>query len=302
MATKGLVASIIQFLTQQLEEGDITADSRESLEVAIQCLESAYNVQASDALPNFNLQSAYQAAADSARPIIKKEATAEEKAEAERLKTEGNNFMKEEKPHDALRSYTKAIELDGSKAVYYCNRAAVHSKMGNHQLAIKDAMTALSIDPSYSKAYARMGLAYSSLLKHKEARDCYQKASEMEPDNECYKNNIQLAEEKLAAPQTGNPAGLCGLGAAFGNIDVGSLVEHPTFVNMAREIFNGPDAMNIMNYFAAGDVEGSSRSIEAIMEAGQRFMEEMRMTNPDLVENLRRQMQGPNDPQPPQNN
>lgn len=109
MAVKGLVASIIKFLTQQLEEGDITADSRESLEVAIQCLESAYNVQASEALPNFNLQSAYQAAADSAKPVIKREATAEEKAEADRLKTEGNNFMKEDKPQEALRSYTKYV-------------------------------------------------------------------------------------------------------------------------------------------------------------------------------------------------
>lgn len=160
----------------------------------------------------------------------------------------------------------RAIELDGSKAVYYCNRAAVHSKMGNHQLAVKDAMTALSIDPSYSKAYARMGLAYSSLEKHKEAKECYQTASEMEPDNECYKNNIQLAEEKLAAPQTANPARLCGLGA-LGNIDVGSLVEHPTFVNMAREIFNDPGTMNVMNYLATGDVERSTQSIEAIIEA-----------------------------------
>ena len=107
MAVKGLVASIIQFLTQQLEEGDITADSRESLEVAIQCLESAYNVQAADASPNFNLFSAYKAAIEKAGPSAKRQATAEEKAEADRLKNEGNNFMKEDKPQEALQSYTK---------------------------------------------------------------------------------------------------------------------------------------------------------------------------------------------------
>lgn len=109
MVVKGLVASIIQFLTQQLEDGDITADSRESLEVAIQCLESAYNVQASDSPPNLNLYSVYKTAVESNSPSIKREATAEEKVEAERLKNEGNNFMKEDKFQEALQSYTKCV-------------------------------------------------------------------------------------------------------------------------------------------------------------------------------------------------
>jgi len=299
MVVKGLVASIIQFLTQQLEEGDITADSRESLEVAIQCLESAYNVQASDAPANFNLFNTYKTAVENAGPSIKREATAEEKAEAERLKNEGNNFMKEDKAQEALQSYTKAIALDGSKAVYYCNRAAVHSKMGNHQQAIKDSMTALSIDPSYSKAYARMGLAYSSLEKHKEAKECYQKASEMEPDNECYKNNIQLAEEKLAQQGVSN-MGLCGPGG-LSNMDLSSIIGNPAFVNMARQMFTDPGMRNMMSFLTSGDVEQGAR-MEALIEAGHRLVDEIQTANPELIESLRRQMRGPNDPEPPQKN
>lgn len=33
--------------------------------------------------------------------------------------------MKAERYADALQCYTKAIELDGSNAVFYCNRFAV---------------------------------------------------------------------------------------------------------------------------------------------------------------------------------
>lgn len=109
MAVKGLVAAIVQFLTQQLEEGDITADSRESLEVAIQCLESAYNVQASDTPTSLNLYDVYKSAAENAQPQMIPEVTTEAKAEAERLKNEGNTLMKAEKHHDALANYTKYI-------------------------------------------------------------------------------------------------------------------------------------------------------------------------------------------------
>ena len=109
MAVKGLVAAIVQFLTQQLEDGDITADSRESLEVAIQCLESAYNVQASDTPANFNLHKVYKSLVDTATPSLAEEATADAKAHAQKLKNEGNAFMKAEKHHEAIANYTKYI-------------------------------------------------------------------------------------------------------------------------------------------------------------------------------------------------
>merc|ERR1719341_3129680 len=53
------------------------------------------------------------------------------------------------------------------------------------------------MDPSYSKAYGRMGLAHSSLEKHREAVENFKKALELEPDNESYKSNLQIAEDKV---------------------------------------------------------------------------------------------------------
>lgn len=51
----------------------------------------------------------------------------------------------------------RAIKLDGSNKVFYCNRAAAYSKMENHYLAVEDCKRALDMDPKYGKAYGRMG-------------------------------------------------------------------------------------------------------------------------------------------------
>jgi len=51
----------------------------------------------------------------------------------------------------------RAIELDPSEKIFYCNRAAAHSKLGNHFMAVEDCQRAIDMDPNYSKAYGRMG-------------------------------------------------------------------------------------------------------------------------------------------------
>lgn len=301
MAVKGLVAAIVQFLTHQLEDGDITADSRESLEVAIQCLETAYSVQASDTPAKFNLYEVYKAAVENAKPDLGPEATPEAKAEAERYKNEGNALVKAEKLEEAINNYTKAIELNAHNAVYYCNRAAVYSKLGNHHQAIKDCHTALSIDPMYSKAYGRLGLAYSSLERHKEAKESYQKALEMEPDNESHRNNLQLAEEKLARQCVCN----MGLGGTTGSLpDLSAMYNNPALISMVQQILSDPAMQNIIsNLFSRTNVEHRERRMEALIEAGLQLAQEMQSENLELMETIRRQMGGnPNDPDPPQHN
>jgi tetratricopeptide (TPR) repeat protein len=46
----------------------------------------------------------------------------QDRQEAERLKNEGNDYMKREQYEEALKSYTKAIQLDSSNAAFFCNR------------------------------------------------------------------------------------------------------------------------------------------------------------------------------------
>ncbi|XP_003424668.1 small glutamine-rich tetratricopeptide repeat-containing protein alpha [Nasonia vitripennis] len=285
MIYKNLVSSIIKCLKQLMEQDNLAADARESLEVSIQCLESAYGVQGSDANENFDILSIYKTQQCNNTPF---EATPDAKAEAERLKNEGNALMKNEKYHEALANYSKAIELDSQNAVYYCNRAAVYSKIGNHHHAIKDCNTALEFDPSYSKAYGRLGLAYTSLNKYKEAKENYRKALELEPDNESLKNNLQIAEEKLI--QNSNESALDGHAPSNNsNMDLSSLLSNPALMNMARQMLSDPTMQNMMSNLMSGNVEQGGR-MDALIEAGQQLAQQMQSANPDLIDSLRRQM------------
>lgn len=332
-----MVYSIVQFCQQELQAEDLSDDAKESLEVASQCLQSAYalttedkHLEVSKSLPGI-----FQEATKN-EPLHKKSPpSAADKEEAERMKTEGNNLMRTEKFVEALEMYSKAIELDSGNPVFYCNRAAAHSKMNNHHLAIEDCQRAIDMDPTYSKAYGRMGLANSSLEKHREAVENFKKALELEPDNESYKSNLQIAEDKVkygAAPAVpaanpmfpGMPAGM----------DLAGFLNNPALMNMATTMLQDPNMQNMMSQMmgggggmppgmpqipgmpqmpgmpaaggGAGGAPGAPADMAGLLQAGQQLARQMQDSNPELVEQLRRQMggagQGPPFPPPPGGN
>uniref|UniRef100_A0A8I3NID6 Small glutamine-rich tetratricopeptide repeat-containing protein alpha n=1 Tax=Canis lupus familiaris TaxID=9615 RepID=A0A8I3NID6_CANLF len=238
---KRLAYAIIRFLHDQLRHGGLSSDAQESLEVAIQCLETAFGVTVEDhdlALPQ-TLPEIFEAAAagkevpQDLRSPERTPPSEEDSAEAERLKTEGNEQMKVENFEAAVHFYGKAIELNPANAVYFCNRAAAYSKLGNYTGAVQDCERAICIDPSYSKAYGRMGLALSSLNKHTEAVAYYKKALELDPENETYKSNLKIAELKLR--ETPSPTG------GVGSFDIAGLLNNPSFMSMhVRDDFGRP--------------------------------------------------------------
>ena len=46
----------------------------------------------------------------------------EDKAKAEEYKNRGNELMREDKFCEACEAYSKAIKLDETNPIYYCNR------------------------------------------------------------------------------------------------------------------------------------------------------------------------------------
>ncbi|CAN7976020.1 small glutamine-rich tetratricopeptide repeat-containing protein beta [Ixodes scapularis] len=302
---KRLVLSIVQFLRQQLQTADLSSDAKESVEVAVQCLETAYGVSIDD-LSNDSLLVS-RTLLDIFREVVVQEhaqvhetlpePTEAQRAEAEKYKQEGNNMMKLEMYTAALECYTKAISLDGNNAVYYCNRAAAHSKLNNHADAIEDCQRALDIDPKYGKAYGRIGLAYASLNEHQRAKECYQKAVELDPENQSYINNLRVAEEKLRGmPSPGNGdarrAGGVGGGAPM---DFGSLLNNPTLMNMAATLMQDPTMQNMMAGLMSGGMsQNTGGGLDALLQAGQQLASQMQASNPELVEQLRRHMSNSN--------
>ncbi|TRY82612.1 hypothetical protein DNTS_032565 [Danionella cerebrum] len=307
--TKRLAFSIIQFLHDQLSSGDLSSDAQESLEVAIQCMETSFgiSVEDKDLAVSQSLSEIFASATELECTSLQEKAhqpsgspSEEQLAEAERLKTDGNDQMKVENYSAAVEFYTKAIQLNPQNAVYYCNRAAANSKLGNYAGAVQDCECAIGIDPSYSKAYGRMGLALASLNKYSEAVSYYKKALELDPDNESYKVNLQIAEQKMRETQS-TPAG------GLGGVDLAGLLSNPGFMNMASNLMNNPQVQQLVSGMMSGAYSpvpnatspaapaaaaggGGANDLSGLIQAGQQFAQQMQQQNPELIEQLRTQM------------
>lgn len=79
--------------------------------------------------------------------------------------------------------------------MFYCNRAATYSRLGVFQRAADDCYMALRYEPRYSKAYGRLGMAMSKLGHPGRAVQAYQRALELEPWNQDYASNLELAQQ-----------------------------------------------------------------------------------------------------------
>lgn len=312
---KFFVRAFLRFLNGQLQQPNISSDSRESLEVAIQCLENVYEIppaadgdgsasaeapaaddDAANPLNHIDLFELYRGAFTNVSP--------ERKQEAETLKNEGNRLMKEEKYQEALNTYGRAISLDATNPVFYCNRAAAFSRLGDYQRAAEDCRMSLRYDPNYSKAYGRLGLAYSKMNKHEQALEAYQSAIRIEPDNQDYKNNMSVTQqrlEELRVAPGGTGSGSAGAGAAaaaglpnlgnlggaggLGGIDFAAALNNPALVNMATRMMGDPSIQNML-----GQLSGMN-NVDALLETGRQLAMQMSSQNPDVFANVIRQME-----------
>lgn len=287
---KFFVRSFIRFLNGQLEQPNFSSDSRESLEVAIQCLENVYEIGQEEGdnsqenpLNHIDLFEVYRSTFTNVSP--------ERKQEAENLKNEGNRLMKEEKYHEALNTYSKAINQDATNPVFYCNRAAAYSRLGDYQSAADDCRMSLRYDPNYSKAFGRLGLAYSKMNKHEQALEAYQNAIRIEPDNQDYKNNMSVTQQRLeelrSAPAgAAAAAGLPNMGAAgLGGIDFAAALNNPALVSMATRMMGDPSIQNML-----GQLSGMN-NVDALLETGRQLAMQMSSQNPDVFANVIRQME-----------
>ncbi|CAB3233939.1 unnamed protein product [Arctia plantaginis] len=294
---KIVAASIVNFLKRQLEGDTLSVDSRESVEVGVQCIETAFELGPEDNARGVDL---LQLIRQQRTPLSA--APKADRADAERLKNEGNDLMKSDKHREALEKYSRAIELDSANPVYYCNRAAAYFRLGEHEAAVADCTAALALQPDYGKAHGRLGLALTALERHREARAAFARASQLEPENESYRQNLRLADELLQQRGERPP------------LDLGGLLQNPALLNMATEMLADPNMQNIISGLMSGNgatpgagglagVGGGPAGpggMTALLEAGQALAQHMQAANPELVEQLRRQVRPPGGPQPPQ--
>ncbi|UJR21802.1 hypothetical protein I4U23_024880 [Adineta vaga] len=321
LAKQRLIFSILKFLDKEIQSESVNGERRESIEVAVQCIETAFEVSLANPPNDLNRSEPIDLLSlVSNKTSMNVPLTDDMRQQADKFKNQGNDFVKQEKYKEALDAYNSAIQIDPNNTIYYCNRqviirlAAAHNKLNNNEQALNDCFRSIEIDPNYSKAYGRLGVIYLSLDKVHEALDAYKQAHALESTNENYKQSIKLCEDRLngannpgasAAAAAGGfnlPPMFSSLlgGAGGGTPDMMSLFNNPALMNMASQFVQNPQVQGLMANLVTnlGGQEGGQVGLETLLQTGQRMASELSATNPDLIESLRRNIGN----QPPSNN
>eukprot|EP00775_Hariotina_reticulata_P010471 gene10471-10629_t len=106
-----------------------------------------------------------------------------QKVEAAQEKELGNKAFAGKDYSRALTHFTRCIELDPKNAIFYSNRSAAAANLSRFDDALSDAKTVLRLKPGWVKGHARAAAAYMGLQLYSEAKEQYEKAVKLEPDD-----------------------------------------------------------------------------------------------------------------------
>ena len=115
---------------------------------------------------------------------------------AEALKEAGNKLFSEGRYPAAIASYTAALEIAPSAALF-CNRAFAHLKCENYGSAMADADAALALDGSFVKAYYRRASAKLALAKYKAARVDFKQVVRLRPADKDARSKLDECERAV---------------------------------------------------------------------------------------------------------
>ncbi|NXO28113.1 TTC12 protein, partial [Cisticola juncidis] len=124
---------------------------------------------------------------------------------AEALKEQGNEAFKGGDFSLAIQRYSEGLEKLRDKQELYTNRAQAYLKLHEYEKAINDCEWALKCNKSCLKAYFLMGKAHLALQHFTEARQCYERILEIDPQKEklvrgCL-SEARLEEKRLREEQ-----------------------------------------------------------------------------------------------------
>jgi len=169
---------------------------------------------------------------------------------ADELKAKGNKAFSEKKYEEAIDYFTQAINIDSSNHVFFSNRSACYTSLGNYQKALEDAEQTIKLKSDWPKGYSRKGAALYGLGRLDEASDAYNEGLKLDPNNALLKKGLEDVESAMQRN------GMAGMEQMFQELLSGDLVEkcaktkcakylnEPDFVNILKEIQANPNTIN----------------------------------------------------------
>jgi len=114
---------------------------------------------------------------------------------AENWKNQGNQAFQKGQNTEAVKCYSKAVEIDPNNHVYYTNRATAYAGMEEWEKCLSDSNKAISLKTDWVKGYFRKGQALVGLKRYDEGIVAYRKAVELDPKNEDITGRLKEAEQ-----------------------------------------------------------------------------------------------------------
>lgn len=105
-------------------------------------------------------------------------------------KEKGNALFKAGKFAEAMQHYNEAVKRDPSNHIYYSNRAACYTKLGEFPLGLKDCEKSIELCPTFMKAYSRKAAIHAFMKEYHKALKCYEDALKLEPENQEMKDGF----------------------------------------------------------------------------------------------------------------
>lgn len=119
-------------------------------------------------------------------------------ARAEYRKTLGTEQFKIKEYQQAAVHYTESIQIVATNPSVWANRAMCWLKLANPTKALADADKCLELDPKYTKAHFRRGVALVELDRFVDACKAFRTTLDLDPKNAQAKSSMMLAEKKLS--------------------------------------------------------------------------------------------------------
>jgi tetratricopeptide (TPR) repeat protein len=95
---------------------------------------------------------------------------------------DGVSHLNTNKPEEALADFTRAIEIDQTRADGWAGRGNVWQAMGQYEASLQDYDKAIEIDPNLANAYINRGSVYSHMGEYEKAIADYERGLQLDPE------------------------------------------------------------------------------------------------------------------------
>lgn len=241
---------------------------------------------------------------------------------ADALKAEGNKLFAEKKFKESIEKFTQAIAIEPANHVLYSNRSGAYASLKDFAHALEDANKVTEIKPDWAKGWGRKGTALHGQGDLVGAKDAYEGALKLDPNNAQAKSGLDAVKRAIDAEAredgvSGDPSG--GLGNLFNdpqmlqklasNPKTSGLLADPDFMAKLQRLKSNPNAigqemrdprfLQVMSVLLGIDMQfGAPGAGENPADGGRATEAEEDVPMPDLRPEPKREPEPEPEPEP----